>query len=114
MKTKLLFILFFFTGKPWDVVDYGVCEIEDILSDVSENTVVVTSFNEDDKMIAIPKREQTPEEIERTKQFATEVSLVYDLLSNFLIINFAQLTFTYYFLGDRASPSCSAVSNVVQ
>lgn len=61
-------------GKPWDVVDYGVCAIDDILSDVSENTVVVTSFNGDDKMIAIPKREQTPEEIERTKQFATEVS----------------------------------------
>ncbi|XP_015588590.1 meiosis regulator and mRNA stability factor 1 isoform X2 [Cephus cinctus] len=60
-------------GKPWDVVDYGVCEIGDILSEVSENTVVVTNFNGDDKMIAIPKREQTPEEIERTKQFAIEV-----------------------------------------
>ncbi|KAG7210665.1 hypothetical protein KM043_012173 [Ampulex compressa] len=60
-------------AKPWDVVDYGVCEIEDILSEVSENTVVVTTMNGGDKMIAIPKREQTPEEIERTKQFAIEV-----------------------------------------
>ncbi|KAK9300350.1 hypothetical protein QLX08_006896 [Tetragonisca angustula] len=60
-------------AKPWDIVDYGVCEIEDILSEVSENTVVVTTINGGDKMIAIPKREQTAEEIERTKQFATEV-----------------------------------------
>lgn len=60
-------------GKPWDVVDYGVCDIEDILGEVSENTVVVTNFNGDDQLIAIPKREQTPEEIERTKQFAVEV-----------------------------------------
>ncbi|XP_076160269.1 meiosis regulator and mRNA stability factor 1-like protein isoform X2 [Ptiloglossa arizonensis] len=60
-------------AKPWDVVDYGVCEIEDILSKVSENTVVVTTINGGDKIIAIPKREQTAEEIERTKQFAVEV-----------------------------------------
>ncbi|XP_033336634.2 meiosis regulator and mRNA stability factor 1-like protein isoform X2 [Megalopta genalis] len=60
-------------AKPWDIVDYGVCEINDILSEVSENTVVVTTINGGDKMIAIPKREQTAEEIERTKQFAVEV-----------------------------------------
>ena len=60
-------------SKPWDVVDYGVCEITDILNEVSENTVVVTNFNANDKLIAIPKREQTPDEIERTKQFSIEV-----------------------------------------
>ncbi|KAK0092688.1 hypothetical protein PV326_000848 [Microctonus aethiopoides] len=60
-------------GKSWDVVNYGVCEINDILSEVSENTVVVTNVNDDEKIIAIPKREQTEEEIERTKQFAVEV-----------------------------------------
>ncbi|XP_046616833.1 meiosis regulator and mRNA stability factor 1 isoform X2 [Neodiprion virginianus] len=60
-------------AKPWDVVDYGVCAIEDILGEVSENTVVVTNHDNNDKMIAIPKREQTAEEIERTKQFALEV-----------------------------------------
>jgi len=54
-------------------VDYGVCDIEDILGEVSENTVVVTPMEGDDKMIAIPKREQTAEEIERTKLFAKEV-----------------------------------------
>lgn len=60
-------------AKPWDVADYGVCDIGDILNEVSENTVVMTAINGDDKMIAIPKREQTPEEIERTKQFAVQV-----------------------------------------
>lgn len=58
--------------------DYGVCELDDILGEVSENTVVVTSCsNSEDRMIAIPKREQTPEEIERTRQFATEVRYMY-------------------------------------
>ncbi|XP_025991355.1 meiosis regulator and mRNA stability factor 1 isoform X2 [Solenopsis invicta] len=60
-------------AKPWDIVDYGVCDIEDILGEVSENTVVVTPLEDGDKMIAIPKREQTAEEIERTKLFAKEV-----------------------------------------
>lgn len=54
-------------------MDYGVCDIEDILSEVSENTVVVTPMESGDKMIAIPRREQTAEEIERTKLFAKEV-----------------------------------------
>lgn len=65
--------MIYVSAKPWDVVDYGVCAIEDILSEVSENTVVVTSHESDDKMIAIPKREQTADEMERTKQFAIEV-----------------------------------------
>ncbi|XP_011141552.1 meiosis regulator and mRNA stability factor 1 isoform X1 [Harpegnathos saltator] len=60
-------------AKPWDIVDYGVCDIDDILGEVSENTVVVTSLDSGDKMIAIPKREQTAEEVERTKLFAKEV-----------------------------------------
>ncbi|GAB1869017.1 Meiosis regulator and mRNA stability factor 1 [Camponotus japonicus] len=60
-------------AKPWDIVDYGVCNIEDILGEVSENTVVVTPIEGGDKMIAIPKREQTVEEIERTRLFAKEV-----------------------------------------
>lgn len=69
-----------YLAKPWDIVDYGVCEIEDILSEVSENTVVMTTINGGDKMIAIPKREQTAEEIERTKQFAFEVKYIYLLI----------------------------------
>lgn len=60
-------------AKPWDIVDYGVCDIEDILNEIPKNTIVVTLINGGDKMIAIPKREQTEEEIKRTKRFAIEV-----------------------------------------
>ncbi|XP_071550871.1 meiosis regulator and mRNA stability factor 1 isoform X2 [Panulirus ornatus] len=59
-------------SRPWGVVDYGVCEVEDLLAEVSETTVIVTRSGTE-TTVAIPKREQTPEEIERTRQFAAEV-----------------------------------------
>ncbi|XP_045606696.1 meiosis regulator and mRNA stability factor 1 isoform X2 [Procambarus clarkii] len=58
--------------RPWNVIDYGVCDVEDLLTEVSETTVIVTRSGTE-TTIAIPKREQTPEEIERTRQFAAEV-----------------------------------------
>jgi len=60
-------------NRPWDIVDYGVCEFRDVMGEVSENTVVVTTQEDGDLIISIPKREQTLEEIEKTKQFAGEV-----------------------------------------
>jgi len=60
-------------NRLWDIVDYGVCEFRDMLGEVSENTVVVSMQEDGDVIISIPKREQTPEEIEKTKQFAGEV-----------------------------------------
>ncbi|XP_021942540.1 meiosis regulator and mRNA stability factor 1 isoform X2 [Zootermopsis nevadensis] len=60
-------------NRPWDIVDYGVCEFRDMLGEVSENAVVVSTQEDGDVVISIPKREQTPEEIEKTKQFAGEV-----------------------------------------
>lgn len=59
-------------GKPWDVTDYGVCEIMDLLKEIQDTTVVLKDI---DGLftIAIPRREQTAEEIERTRLFATEV-----------------------------------------
>lgn len=48
--------------------------MEDILGAVSENTVVVIPINDDqDYLIKIPKKEQTPEEKEKTKAFASQV-----------------------------------------
>ncbi|XP_050703178.1 meiosis regulator and mRNA stability factor 1-like isoform X2 [Eriocheir sinensis] len=58
--------------RQWNVVDYGVCDIEDLLTEVGETTVIVTRSGAE-VTVAIPKREQTPEEIERTRQFAAEV-----------------------------------------
>ncbi|KAB7499816.1 Meiosis arrest female protein 1-like protein [Armadillidium nasatum] len=59
-------------GKPWDVTDYGICDIMDLLREIQETTVVLKN-TEDGTLISIPKREQTAEEIERTRLFATEV-----------------------------------------
>lgn len=58
--------------RSWNIVDYGVCDIEDMLAEVGETTVIVNRLGRE-TTIAIPKREQTPDEIERTRQFATEV-----------------------------------------
>lgn len=76
-------------GRAFDPVDYGLCSLDDLLSQVSENTVVIGHLD-GQKSVAIPKREQTPEEIERTKAFAKEVSFNnncwrFDLRKNFAI-----------------------------
>merc|ERR1719219_3222592 len=63
------------THRVFKICDYGVCEIEDMISDVSETSVVITTENNDgadDVMISIPKREQTNEEVSRTHKFAGE------------------------------------------
>lgn len=63
-------------NRNFEVVNYGVCRVEDLLGEVAETTVLVTSIpNSNDVLIAIPKREQTQEEMEKTKQFASEVSI---------------------------------------
>lgn len=59
-------------NKPFNPVEYGLCMFEDLLQEVPENTIVFIR-NNDEVFIAIPKREQTNEEIIRTKQFAVEV-----------------------------------------
>lgn len=59
-------------GKAFDPVDYGLCYLTDLLSQLTENTVVITNSG-CDSFIAIPKREQTPKEIDKTKVFAQEV-----------------------------------------
>ncbi|XP_069761769.1 meiosis regulator and mRNA stability factor 1 isoform X2 [Narcine bancroftii] len=59
-------------SKDWDVTDYGVCELADLLSEIPDTTICISKHDED-TVISIPKRDRTPEEIERTKQFAKEV-----------------------------------------
>ncbi|XP_041362324.1 meiosis regulator and mRNA stability factor 1-like isoform X2 [Gigantopelta aegis] len=59
-------------GRSWDVTEYGSCYLEDILVEVPASTVQVLS-EAGQSYLCIPKREQTAEEIERTKQFAVEV-----------------------------------------
>ncbi|KAG1704422.1 Meiosis regulator and mRNA stability factor 1 [Nymphon striatum] len=58
--------------KEFRITNYGVCNIEDMLSEIPEGVVVVSNC-EDGQILAIPRREQTPEEVDRTKQFSAEV-----------------------------------------
>ncbi|XP_018419711.1 PREDICTED: meiosis arrest female protein 1 [Nanorana parkeri] len=59
-------------SRDWDITEYGVCELVDIVSEIPDTTICVTQ-QDNEIVISTPKRERTPEEIERTKQFAKEV-----------------------------------------
>lgn len=65
-------------NRHFDITDYGVCDIVDILDGlVNSNIVVVSTIpngkNGNDVLISIPKRKQTSAEIEKTSVFAGEV-----------------------------------------
>lgn len=64
-------------GKPWDPVHYGVCELEDLLASVPEHIVVVKNLPDNNTIIALPKRDQTSEEIYRTQLFAIQVEFIF-------------------------------------
>ncbi|XP_076269320.1 meiosis regulator and mRNA stability factor 1-like protein isoform X12 [Rhynchophorus ferrugineus] len=64
-------------NKPFNPVEYGLCTFNDLLQEVPENTVVINR-NEMGILISVPKREQTPEEVIRTKQFASEIKELFD------------------------------------
>uniref|UniRef100_A0A8D2J814 Meiosis regulator and mRNA stability factor 1 n=1 Tax=Varanus komodoensis TaxID=61221 RepID=A0A8D2J814_VARKO len=59
-------------SKDWDVTEYGVCELVDLISEIPDTTICL-SQQDSEMVICIPKRERTKEEIERTKQFSKEV-----------------------------------------
>ena len=61
--------------RPFDARDYGLCELSDLFGQVAEASVVVMATADGEEVIALPKREQTFEEMERTKQFAIEVRI---------------------------------------
>ncbi len=49
-----------------------MCEIEDLLLEMSETSVVLSTAEDGDTVVSIPKREQTLDEVEKTQQFAQE------------------------------------------
>ncbi|XP_036380153.1 meiosis regulator and mRNA stability factor 1 isoform X3 [Megalops cyprinoides] len=59
-------------SRDWRVIEYGMCDLMDLLAEIPDTTITITQQNTD-TLISIPKRERTPEEMERTKQFAKEV-----------------------------------------
>ncbi|XP_023385420.1 meiosis regulator and mRNA stability factor 1 isoform X6 [Pteropus vampyrus] len=59
-------------SKDWEVTEYGVCELIDIISEIPDTTICL-SQQDNEMVICIPKRERTQDEIERTKQFSRDV-----------------------------------------
>ncbi|XP_062853880.1 meiosis regulator and mRNA stability factor 1 isoform X2 [Trichomycterus rosablanca] len=59
-------------SKDWRVVDYGMCDLMDLLTEIPDTTITVTQ-QDSDTLISVPKKERTSEEIEHTKQFGKEV-----------------------------------------
>lgn len=59
-------------SRDWQVIDYGVCDLMDLLKEIPDTTITTTQ-QEADIVISVPKRERTSEEMDRTKQFGKEV-----------------------------------------
>ncbi|XP_026101132.1 meiosis regulator and mRNA stability factor 1 isoform X4 [Carassius auratus] len=59
-------------SRNWQVVDYGMCDLMDLLAEIPDTTITV-SQQDADTLISVPKRERTVEELERTRQFGKEV-----------------------------------------
>ena len=70
-------------GHTFDPVEYGLCDIADLVSRVPQNTVVLSPpiqgecSVQPNSVLSLPKRDQTFEEMERTKHFAMEVSFYF-------------------------------------
>lgn len=62
-------------NHPFDITDYGVCDVKDMLDGlVNNNSIVIEPINNGtDILISIMKRQQTPVELEKTSMFAGEV-----------------------------------------
>ncbi|XP_067314926.1 meiosis regulator and mRNA stability factor 1 isoform X2 [Pseudorasbora parva] len=59
-------------SRNWQVVDYGMCDLMDLLAEIPDTTITVIQ-QDGDTLISVPKRERTAEEVERTRQFGKEV-----------------------------------------
>lgn len=64
-----------FPSRQFYPEDYGLCYFTDLVYELIENSTLVALIKDEDGLsyLAIPKREQTAQEIHRTRIFATEV-----------------------------------------
>jgi len=65
-----------FTGKTFSPEDYGLCFFSDLVAELVEHFAMMTVVVGEDgeEYLAIPKKEQTPLEIQKTRIFAAEVN----------------------------------------
>nr|XP_046186244.1 meiosis regulator and mRNA stability factor 1-like isoform X6 [Oncorhynchus gorbuscha] len=59
-------------SRDWCVLDYGMCDLMDLLAEIPDTTITIT-HQDLDTVISVPKRDRTSDEMERTKQFGKEV-----------------------------------------
>lgn len=85
-------------GRKFNITDYGVCDINDILDSlVNTNVVVVNTIPHImDTMISIPKRKQSMAEVEKTSNFAAEVVELFKHASQFTIL-FEKFACSYHY-----------------
>nr|CAB3263650.1 meiosis arrest female protein 1 homolog [Phallusia mammillata] len=59
-------------GRSWNLRDYGVSVLSDILDDIPDGNICVSGEG-DNIVLSLPSRERTSEEVERTNQFSREL-----------------------------------------
>uniref|UniRef100_A0A4W5M034 Meiosis regulator and mRNA stability factor 1 n=1 Tax=Hucho hucho TaxID=62062 RepID=A0A4W5M034_9TELE len=59
-------------SRDWRVLDYGMCDLMDLLAEIPDTTITIT-HQDLDTVISVPKRDRTSDEMERTKHFGKEV-----------------------------------------
>lgn len=85
-------------NRNFDVTDYGVCDIVDILDGLVNSNIVVVSTvqNGKDILISIPKRKQTNPELEKTCIFAGEVVELFSNAPQYTIL-FQKFVRSYHY-----------------
>lgn len=87
LLSQLAYVFEQVQNRKFDITDYGVCDVKDILDGlVNNNVIVVNSIpHMMDIMISIPKRKQSMNEMEKTSIFAGEVVELFKHASQFTI-----------------------------
>ena len=45
--------------RDWSVIDYGMCDLMDLLTEIPDTTITITQ-QDDDMVISVPKRGENP------------------------------------------------------
>ncbi|XP_053662994.1 meiosis regulator and mRNA stability factor 1 [Anopheles marshallii] len=84
-------------NRPFDVSDYGVCNLYDIVDGlVYSNSITTKVQNDNDVLISIVKRKQTVTELEKTSVFAGEVVELFRKAPQFSIL-FKKFVRSYHY-----------------
>lgn len=68
--------IFHLLDREFNITEYGVCIISDILKEVNANTVVLEKAQDGDIIISRPRHNQTEHERRKTNAFKIEVGVL--------------------------------------